>query len=148
MTTSAAPRFKAALFSACQSLYAAPVQVTYDNPGTDLEPDIVAVGRVWGRQTAATMGTPRSRDEETWCDVTFSCYRGGGPEADQTAMEAAFSLLATLETYVRLTDTTLAGAVRLTELADYSATSSDDPDVLASGRVVDLVATFHAYARI
>lgn len=148
MSTSAAPAFKAALYDACGSLFAAPVQVAFGHPGLTLEDDVVSVGRVWSTQEAATMGTARSRDEELWCDVTISCYRGGGPEAEQTASDAAFALLADLETYTRLTDTTLGGVMRWTTLQDLTCEGSTDPEVLAQGRVVEIVATFHGFARL
>ncbi len=148
MSTSAAQGFKAALYAACQSLYAAPVQVAFGHPGLALEDDIVSVGRVWSSQEAATMGTGRSREEELWCDVTFSSYRGGGPEAEVIASDAAFALLGELETYCRLTDTTLGGVMRWTTLLDLSCEGSTDPEVLATGRVVEIVATFHGFARL
>jgi hypothetical protein len=148
MSTSAAKDLKAALYAACQSLYAAPVQVAFGHPGLNLEDDVVSVGRVWSSQEMATMGAGRARDEELWCDVTFSCYRGGGVEAEQIASDAAFALLASLETYCRLTDTTLGGVMRWTALADLTCEGSTDPEVLAAGRVVEIVATFHGFARL
>ena len=148
MAVDAAPRFKAALYTVCQSLYAEPIQVAYGHPGLTQEDDIVSLGRTTSTQEVATFGTSRSREQVLTCEVTFSCYRGGGAEMEQVVEERAFELLGQLETYIRTTDITLGGVVRWCLLSDTDCLGATDPDVLASGRCVDVTATFTAHVRL
>ena len=53
-----------------------------------------------------------------------------------------------LAQYVRVTDTTLGGAVRQCFLTDLAADAATDPDVLAKGRMHVVVATLSAEARV
>jgi hypothetical protein len=144
----AAPRFKAALFTVCQSLYAAPIQVSYGHPGLDQADDIVSLGRTSSTQEPATFGPTRSREETVTCEVTFSSYRGGGREMEQFVEEQAFALLGQLENYVRSTDITLGGVCRWCILSSTECEGETSPDVLASGRLVEVVATFTAHVRL
>lgn len=146
--SSRAPLVKAALFAACQSLYAAPVQVSYGHPGTDVEADVVSVAGVRSAQDVATMTTSRTREETLTLDVIFSSYVGGGPESQQTATERAYALLALLENYLQTTDYTLGGTCRLARMIDHTLAEPDDPDVLAAGRVAEITAQIQASVRI
>lgn len=148
MSTSAAPRFKAALYAACQSLYPAPVQVAYGHPGLTQEDDIVSVGRTTSNLDVATYSPNRSREETITCEVVFSCYRGGGPEMEQVVEERAYQLLGLLEDYVRTTDITVGGAVRWCMLSNVECDGATDPDILQAGRCIDLTATFTAHVRL
>lgn len=148
MSTSAAPRFKAALFTVCQGLYAAPVQVAYGHPGMTQEDDIVSIGATTSVQEVATYSTNRSREEMVTCDVTISCFRGGGPEMEQVCEERAYALLGQLEDYLRLTDITLGGVVRWCMVSSIDCDGATDPDVLSLGRCIDLTATITAHVRI
>lgn len=148
MTTAAAPRFKAALYTVCQSLYSAPIQVAYGHPGIDQQDDIVSIGATTSVLDVATYSTNRSREETVTCDITFSCYRGGGAEMEQVCEEQAYALLGQLETYLRTTDITLGGVVRWCMVSGIDCSGQTDPDVLALGRCIDLVATITAHVRI
>ncbi len=145
---SKAPAVKAALFAVCQSLYAAPIQVAYGHPGTDLESDIVSVGSVRATQEIATMSTQRNREETVSVDVIYSCFSGGGPEVQQTVTERAYALCALLENYLQTTDYTLSGTARLARVTGADLFESEDADLLALGRLSELTATVQVQVRI
>ena len=146
--SSAAPAFKAAVFAACKSIYAAPIQVCYGHPGMDLEPDIVSVGDVRVTATQPVMSAARPREEVLELDVTFSCYRGGGPEAQQPVTERAYALLALLEEYARNdAQITFASSVRRALVVSHEMTEANTPELLAAGRSTQIVATIRAEAR-
>lgn len=100
---------RAALFTACQSIYAAksdslgaPVLVTYGLPGNYQPENIVAVGiSTSGDVTRPTMTTARSRNKAAQVDVTISVYRGGTESVQQAAIEDCDDLVDLLETYFR-----------------------------------------------
>jgi len=150
MSVSVAPLLKAAMYNACVNLYASTpdVQVAYGHPGTNLANDIVSIGTVSGSQEVATMSPNRSREEYLSIEVVFSVYRGGGVEQEQIVTERAYALLGQLETYTRLTDTTLGGVVRWVTLQNHTCSGETEPDLIAQGRVVELTATFEARARL
>ncbi len=79
---------KGGLYAVCQALYAAPVQVVFGRPGTDLEDDIVAIGDT--RADLVHSGQVEQRREEI--TVTFSSYRGGGEEAQQTVTDRVYAM--------------------------------------------------------
>lgn len=145
---SKAPAVKAALFTLCQSLYPVPIQVAYGHPGTDLESDIVSVGAVHSTQEIATMTTARNREEMITVDVVFSCFAGGGAEVQQAVTERCYTLCALLENYLQTTDYTLAGTARLARVTGADLIESDDPDLLALGRLSELTATVQVQVRI
>jgi len=144
----AAPRFKAALYTVCHSLYAAPIQVAYGHPGLDQQDDIVSLGRTTSTQAPSTFGTTRSREETVTCEITFSCYRGGGSEMEQVVTERCFSLLGQLEDYIRTTDITLGGVCRWCILSDTQCDGVSDPDILQQGRLIEVVATITGWVRL
>jgi hypothetical protein len=145
---SKAPAVKAALFALCQTLYPAPIQVSYGHPGTDLESDIVSVAAVRATQEVATMSPQRNREETISVDVVFSCFAGGGPEVQQTVTERAYALCALLENYLQTTDYTLSGTARLARVTGADLYESDDAELLALGRLSELTATVHVEVRI
>ena len=144
MATSAAPAFKAALYTACVAAFSpATVQVCYGKPG--VEPwadDAVALLDVDATQVAAPMGT-RAREETFTLTVLCSSYRGGGDEAQQTATEAAYGLLATLEGLLR-TDPMVTGTARKAEVVGHLLAE----DVYAQGRVAKVAAAIAVQARL
>ncbi len=146
--SSKAPLVKAALYTVCQGLYAAPIQVAYGHPGTDLEADIVSVGAVRATQEIATMSTMRNREESIFVDVIFSCFAGGGAEVQQTVTERTYTLCALLENHLQTTDYTLSGTARLARVISADLIESDDPDLLALGRLSELTATVEVAVRI
>ena len=142
-----APAFKAALFAACQSIYTAPVEVSYGQPGTDQEVDVVMVGNIRIQAVSPTLGTARRREETLDVEVTFWCYIGGGAEAQQPVTERAYVLQGLLEEYLRNGNNIfLAGSVRECLLISSDLTESG-PDELAQGRTAELVATVRAHSR-
>lgn len=144
-----APAFKNALFTACQTLFAAGgVQVSFGHPGQSQVNDIVAVTRVSGSQEPVTLTPRRTREETLTAEVVFSVYRGGGPDMEKVCSDRAYALLAQLEEYVRVTDTTLGGVVRHCFLIDHDSTGTTDEQFLANGRLIEVTATFEAVARI
>ena len=146
--SSKAPLVKAALFTVCQTLYPVPIQVAYGHPGTDLESDIVSVGSVRATQEIATMSTMRNREEVIFVDVIFSCFAGGGTEVQQGVTERAYTLCALLEDHLQTTDYTLSGTARLARVTGADLIESDDPDLLALGRLSELTATVEVQVRI
>ncbi len=142
------PLVKAALLTVCQSLYAQPIQVAYGHPGTDLEDDIVSIQGARSSQDIATLATTRPREETVDIDVVFSCFRGGGPEVQQVATERAYALLGLLEDYLKTTDYTLSGTARLARVTSHDLMESDDPDLLALGRISEVTAVVTAQVRI
>ena len=145
---SKAPAVKAALFTLCQTLFPAPIQVAYGHPGTDLESDIVSVGAVRATQDIATMSPQRNREETLTVDVIFSCFTGGGTESQQTVTERAYALCALLENYLQTTDYTLAGTARLARVTSATLIESEDVELLALGRLAEVTATVTVVVRI
>lgn len=124
------------------------VQVTFGHPGVTQLNDIVAFMDVSASQSPATFGTQRSREEELQLTVMYSVYRAGGVEMEKAAFDRAIELQEDFETYVRVTDTTLAGAVRYCFLTDIRIASATDEQTLAKGRLVEIEATYSAVARV
>jgi hypothetical protein len=149
----AAPGYKNALYAAAQQLYAgspdtAQVLVSFGQPGT-FEPDeIVKIGMITTDQSPATISTNRAREETLTLEVTVSVHRGGGPDQEQVASDRAYALLQLLADYVHHTDTTLGGAVRMCFLTSTESDGATDPDLIAQGRMIAIVAKFTAAARI
>ena len=149
MATATITAYKDALYAACQTLYSGQALVAYGSPGPVGDDDIVVIGKVSSRQQFAALGLSRPRDEMGEVEVTISAYRGGGPDMEQVCFDRVFSLLATLETYIRTTNNTLGVAGVLTsQITDISADGSYDPDVLAQGRVVELTAIISVHSRL
>jgi hypothetical protein len=122
--------------------------VCYGHPGTQLPDDIVSVGRVTSAQEPEALGTNRSRWNVLTAEVTVSVFRAGGPEQEQIAGDRAYQLLVAIEERLRVTDTSLGGLVLWCFCTGHESNGSTDPDLLAKGRVIDVIATFTARARI
>jgi hypothetical protein len=148
VTTSAGPTFKDAFVTAAETLWAGTdVQVAFGHPGMHMADDLVVFGAVSSEQNPATFGQ-RSREEILTLEVVVSVYRGGDSEMEKVTSDRAYALLAQLEQYARVTDTTIGGSVRHCFLASYSSTGVTDPNVLAAGRETDITAQFVAAVRI
>lgn len=140
---------KDALYSAAVQLWAdTDVQVTFGHPGQYMADDLVALTRVSTTQEPATLGTNRGRDELIEIDVQISIARGGGPEMEKVASDRAYELLGQLERHVRVTDTTLGGVVRECFVLSTESTGTTNPKILAEGRLIEILATFGAKARV
>lgn len=127
---------KGGLYAVCQALYAAPVQVVFGRPGTDLEDDIVAIGDT--RADLVHSGQVEQRREEI--TVTFSSYRGGGEEAQQTVTDRVYAMKDALVAALRA-DGTMGGTALSAQVREVDLTEVSDPDLMALGRVSELRVT-------
>jgi hypothetical protein len=151
---SAVPALKVALLALLRSLYPE-AAVSYGPP--QLLTDVMAsVGDAEVEHERPTAGGPtRSREEVADIEVILSCAAHGDGEsledAQREATEAAYGMLAVLETHFRdRAAATLGGAcrdalVRTHKLAEYVST---DPDGYVTGRVGEITATVTCRTRI
>lgn len=148
--TSKAPSFKDAFYQVAKNMFAlTAVQVTFGHPGIMQADDMIAFMDMTSEQHFATMSASRrSREETLTLKVMVSSFRNGNADNDQAPSDAAYGLMSQLEEYVRITDTTLGGAVRECFLTSHTSTGYTDPQSLAQGRTVDIEATFTAKARV
>jgi len=149
----AAPDYKNAFYAMAQQVYTAgpdtaEVYVCFGQPGTFDPAEIVKIGMISSEQDPATMGTNRGREETLTLEVTISVYRGGGQDQEQVCSDRAYALLRMIADYVHHTDTTLGGAVRMCFLTSTESDGATDPDRIAEGRTIAIVAKFTAAARI
>lgn len=142
--------FKDAMVDAAHTLWDPDpnIQISYGHPGMNMLNDIVGFGRVSSEQEVAAYGPTRPREETLTLDVTFSIYRPGGPEMEKVATDRAYELLRQLARYVRITDTTVGGTVRDCFLTAHESDGSTDPETLSQGRLIEVMATFTAHARV
>lgn len=145
--------FKDAFFAAAQQLMAAnadtrDVLVSFGKPGTFEALDLVVFDRVAETQHPAAVSTNRSRDEEIVLTVHISVARPGGNDMEQVCSQRAYALLRMLETYCRVTDTTMGGLVRWCFLDNHESSGESDDYVLEKARVIYITAHFKALARI
>jgi hypothetical protein len=151
MGTSGAPLFKAALFNVASTLWAGETPtayVTYGMPAFDVYSDVASFGVTTSESQPATLGPRRQREETLTQEVILYCFRAGGQEQELIAMTRAYAMFAELEEYVRVTDTTLGGVVRECFLTAHGSDAATDQDVLSTGRMHVLTATFTAHNRI
>lgn len=145
---SSAPAAKAALFTLCKQMFPQ-CQVTYGHPGPNQRDDIVSIGDIASQQSVATMNAQaRPREENLAITVIVSCYRGGGPEVQQTVTERAYELCALLETELQTTSPTLSGTVRAARVTAHTAIESWDQATIEKGRVCEINMTVTCQARI
>lgn len=145
--------FKEAFYNAAKALMAdnhetEQVYVVFGQPAT-IDPDeIISLGFVGAGQEKATMGSNRAREETLTLDVQISVVRGGAEEAEIEASRRCYELLRMLEYQVRMTDTTVGGTVRECFLTSHESPGATPEDVMHNGRMIDVLATFTAKARI
>lgn len=150
---SVALAFKEAFYDAAKELMAntpetEAVSVVFGQP-SDIDPDeIISFGSIGAGQDKATMGTNRSREETLTLDVQISVVRGGAEEAEILASRRCYELLRMLEYYVRVTDTTVGQTVRECFLTSHESPGATPEEVMHKGRMIDVLATFTAKARI
>ncbi|SRR6266702_5904236 len=144
-----AGQFKTAIVTAATTAISdATVKVCYGHPGTDQPDDIVSVGKVTAVIDPATLSASlRTRELTLTVEVTASVHRGGA-EQEQAAGTRAYQLLNLIEEYVRVTDTTLGGLVRWCFCVGHDSDGVTDPQIAASGSLIEATATFLAKARI
>jgi hypothetical protein len=150
-SVTAAQAFKAALADQMTALVAGQdVLVTFGHPGDELGnwDDVVSFADTGAEQVSGPMGTNRSREETLRQTVWVSIFRPGGADQERVASDRAYELLGLLEHHVRFTDTTLGGVVRQCFLTGHTSTGQTDPGELASGRLIEIEATFTAQVRV
>lgn len=152
-TATNADVFKANFFQSIKDLMlttpdTANVLVTYGFPDLYVPEDIIEFGTVTGNQSPAAISNLRSRDETLTVEVFITCQRGGGQEMEQVCATRAYQLLRMVETFARVTDPTIGGAVRWCFLTQHQSQGHTDPAVIEQGRVIEISATFTAQARV
>lgn len=145
--------FKEAFYKAVKQLMAENqdtehVYVVFGQPATVDPDEIVSFGAVGVGQAPATMGTNRSREETLTLDVQISVVRGGEEEAEIEASRRCYELLRMIERYARMDDTTVGGTVRECVLTSHDSPGATPEEVMHKGRMIDVLATFTAKARI
>lgn len=149
---SQAKAFKAALFTACQGLYADPILVSYGWPKSN-PPELVVVGNVTSDQELGPQSPQRRREETLTVEVSVTVFQGAVFD-QQPATERAYDLMALLENYLQDSGTvsslqiTLGNTVRESRVVRVELAESDDQDLLAKGRAATLTATVQATVRI
>lgn len=153
MTThagTAAPAFRTAIVDAARELWPieGTVQVADGHPGVTQLDDLISILGVEAEQEPGPISNRRIRDEKLTLDFVAWCYRAGGPEQEPIARAAAYALVMELAEYVRVTDTTLGGAVKWCFLSSHREEGTLDDDVIAEGRLVTIYAQLTAEARV
>lgn len=152
-TATVADTFKTNFFAAIKDLMlttpdTANVLVLFGFPDPYVPEDIIEFGTVTSNQVPATISNLRTRDETLTLEVFITCQRGGGQEMEQVCSARAYQLLRMVETYARVTDTTIGGTVRWCFMTQHTSQGHTDPTVLEQGRVIEISATFTALARV
>jgi len=147
--SSAAPLVKAALFSACTTLFAGTAQVIYGPRGPITADDLISIGNVTTEVAVQTIAPTRPRNEEHDVEVIFSCSRSGPETAQQTATERAYTLVATLDTYLATSPNETLGIVGAQQTwARIVSLSLDEPLRQATGRTADVTVIVRVRTRI
>lgn len=149
MSASFAPVVLPNLFARLQLLYPT-TQVVYGDPGTNVENDVVSIGTVQSSVQPVNLSAQRSREEQLNVDVLFSCFTGGGPEAQYPSMVRAYGYLAALESYLQVTSPIVdTPGVRYAWVSSHQMDPGDSlVGVDAMGRLVSLTATITIHARL
>lgn len=155
-TATAAETFKRALYTAAKDVVfagQANTLVCYGHPGANAKGfrDWVVFLDTEAEQDVATLAGPsrRTRDETLTQVVVLSAFLpGDGEELEIQASDRAYTMLRALERHVRITDTTLGGAVEWCFLTRHRSSGETDPDLVIDGREIQIEATFTALARV
>lgn len=130
------------------SLFSADVAVFYGLPVGYQPADIVAVLDGRAEATQPVFGTTRPIEERGSVDILISSFRGGGPEAQRLATEAAFALHDTLRDYFKTAPhENLGGAVRTAGISAVELLEDDDAEAVKDGRLAQLNLTLSFQAR-
>lgn len=149
-TATAAHELKQALYEVAQTLYDSDkVCVSFGHPGDrrDLL-DILAFTELRTEQDPATLGTNRTRNEYVYLTVNISSFRAGEADDDAVPSASAYEILRVLETYLRVTDTTIGGNCQWCFLESTNAGGITDRAMLTRGRLIQIEAEFKAFVRI
>lgn len=157
-TATAADEFKLNFYNAITTQFAADpnyngtsgenVLVTYGLPGNYAPADIVSFMGVQSNQVDATLGAKRSRHETLSLEIVISCVRGGGAEMELVCSQRAYAILRAIETYARVTDTTIGGSVLWCFISQHQSDGHTDPEIAEQNRCIEITARFDAQARI
>ena len=157
-TATAADQFKLNFYNAIQSQLGTDptfngtndeaVLVTYGLPGNFAPNDIVSFMGLQSSQIPATIGPRRSREETLTVEIVISVVRAGGPEMELVAAQRAYAILRSIETYARVTDTTIGGSVLWCFLTQHQSDGHTDPQLAEQNRCIEITARFDARARI
>lgn len=153
MSISAVPAAKAALVTALQGMFPAPVLVSYGLPGS-YQPDvIVAVMDARIAIERPVMSPGRPREEVSEIDVLLSVWRAGTESVQQAATEQAFSMLGTFADYFKTSPNEKLGVASIREswVSGYElgeAESLDPNSGAPTGRVAEIRAVVTVKARI
>ena len=152
-TTTAAYKFKQALFDAATNLWKDDHPEILVNWGTLTGPNrpdehVLFLGTD-SDQAPATMSTNRSREETLHVELQFFVTRWGEVDAAREADDYMYARIGELERYCRMTDTTLGGVVRHCFLVSHvtDARSFAGPNNTA-GHLAAAIVRFEAKARI
>jgi len=110
--------------------------------------DAISLADVKSVQSPGPISTNRSRNEDLTLTVWISSWRLGGPEAEQTASDAAYALLEAIEHQVRFTDTNVSNTVMWCFLTAHDSAGVTPDELLDRGRTIEIEATFTARVRI
>lgn len=152
-TTTLGLTLKIAMFEAARdTVFAgdANTMASFGHPGPQRPTDFAFFGAFEAQQVDGPFSAAeRIRDETIQVVVTFSVFRGGGPDAEQAAYERADEMLGQFEYYCRQTNTTMGGLVWRAVLDHYQADGWTvvEGDV-AVGRNATIEATFVAQCQV
>lgn len=136
--------FKTALLAAAQAAINDPV-VTYSWGEPDVwTDDVVLLGRSASRQSPATLGTNRSREETLSCELHVLVSRFSQVEAETRA----YAMLGLIERSCRMVDSTLGGIVRQCFMESHEAEGYQLDDDRTGRHGVEIIATFVAHVRV
>jgi hypothetical protein len=153
----AAKAFKDAFFAAAVTNHASDngVRVSYGHPGSGTRgvDDLIAVKNVRVTADWGPMGIRHARDVILELDVEYSAFISGVDDDDKSATDRAYALLDVDDAYCRRApayngDSTLGGVVRDCMLTSSESAGVTDNAFLAQGRLIVVLATFTARARI
>jgi len=149
MSSTFAPTILVNLFTRLQLLYPG-TQVVYGDPGTDIENDVVSIGMVQSSAQPVNLSPNRPREEQLNVDILFSCFTGGGPDAQWPSTQRAYTYMATLETYLQVTSPIIdTPGVRVAWISSHNLDPGETlSGVEAMGRLASLTATMTVHVRL
>lgn len=125
------------------------VQVSWGHPGNQYASELLAVMDIVAEQEPATLSPRRGRDEVLALGVVAVVTLQGSDDAAQEAAEnRAVEMIAAIEEYVRITDTTVDGSVQWCALTRLDIEGFTPDEERALGWRSQVIATFTAKARI
>lgn len=146
--SSSVPGIKAYLFGTAFPALFPDTQITYGMPGSFEGQDVVTVGNARVVNDVPVMSNARRVEEVIELQVLLSCYRPGGPEAQQQATEAVYGLYSTLRDYFRTApNETLGGNCRESRVTSHDLIEDDDEDDITNGRLSQIEAVITIRAR-